>query len=62
MSGDQPELNDEFPCKACGKNVLVDDVRCNGVVDGNIDLLVDCSWCGATLNAFLPVSDLAVLS
>lgn len=55
------DLKGEMPCATCGDPIWVDRLECNGLIDGMLDLVIDCPSCGVTLNAFLPVADLQVL-
>lgn len=50
-------------CMQCKEPIdVAENLKCIGLVNGELDLLIDCPECGATHNAFVRIADFVVVS
>ena len=53
---------EQVACKSCGAAIEAAELKCIGMVNGQMDLLLDCPDCGATHNGFISFSDFQVVT
>lgn len=65
MSADliDTERNGMVACTQCNESIdVAENLKCIGLVRGELDLLIDCPECGARHNGFVAFADFMVVS